>query len=103
MYFIIFSFSEPDVNFQSSDGKWADNEVNFKGRDFEAIQFYFQKYKSNCNVPEVYLQRTTKKPFAVKIIDSIRGVESEKWEVPYSEPNSNLEGKSYAVPSCYGG
>ena len=99
--FFIYDYGGINVSFQSSNGEWADGEVIFKGRNFESVLFFFEKYKSKCNKPEVILQRTTKKPTMFRLAYWIHGVEEPKWEIPYSNPHPNLKGETVSYPPCY--
>ena len=76
-----------DVAFQSSDGKWSDREVQFKGRDFKTVVTYFEGYRIKCKAPYVTMQRTTLRPEKAHWFDNYSDA---KWAVPYQEPYSHL-------------
>jgi len=71
-----------DVAFQSSDGRWADMEVQFKGRSFEKVILPgFISYRACASEP-VSLQRVTKRPpfFSTETLFNDYG--DSKWAVP---------------------
>ena len=94
----VFQSHGTDVAYQTSDGNWADNEVLFKGRNFEGIVFGYELYKIVCNVPDVELQRITEKPNFLKVSWWFDDFESPKWKVPKAEHHPNLDGKFYYRP-----
>ena len=90
------SLSTTDVNFESSDGGWADGEVIFKGRDYAIVQATFESYKVRCGKPDVTLFRTTEEnPY--NIIQWWSYAHEPKWKVPYRAPKL-LSG--YYSPPC---
>ena len=91
----VFESQGTDVAYQTSDGSWADNEVLFKGRNFEGIVFSYELYKIACNVPDVELQRITKKPNFFTVSRWFDDFDAPKWKVPRAKHHPNLEGKYY--------
>ena len=101
----VFESNGTDVAFQSSDGNWADNEVLFKGREFESIATLFELYKIKCNAPTATLQRVTEKPNIFTISRWFDDYGAKKWRVPLSARNTSLNGASYypnaSMEHCY--
>ena len=94
----VFESKGTDVAYQTSDGTWADNEVLFKGRNFEGIVFGYELYKIVCNAPDIELQRITKKPNFLTVSWWFDDFDSPKWKVPVADPHPNLDGKFYYRP-----
>jgi len=90
--------NNPSVAFRSSDGKWADNEVVFKGRTFQdVIVPEFEMYKLQCSAPHATLLRTD----AIAWYDVFAWpscLTNPKWRVPYADPNPALD--DYHVSDC---
>lgn len=59
LVFGCLAFHNPDVTLRSSDGRWADSEVGFKGRNFDDLVFYFEGYKLKCHASKASLTRAT--------------------------------------------
>ena len=82
-------FGNTDVVFRSSDGGWADSEIQFKGRDFKSIVWHFEAYKLQCARPTAKLFRATSQhwynPFVWPSYLS-----SPKWRVPYSDAHPEV-------------
>lgn len=91
----VFESQGTDFAYQTSDGNWADNEVLFKGRNFEGIVFGYELYKIVCNAPEVKLERITEKPSLFTVSWWFDDFDSPKWKIPKAEPHLNLEGRFY--------
>lgn len=94
----------PDVTYRSSDGRWADSEIQFKGLKFERIVWSFEGYKLKCNAPSAVLKRATPEywfnPFAWPSYLSDR-----KWHVPYSDAHGEIGGyyPPVTMTHCYNG
>lgn len=84
--------------YQSSDGNWADNEIQLKGRNFHTMVFGFEAYKLACGAPDAKLQRTTRRPSFINPKYWFNDYSDPKWQVLLSDPHPNLEGKSYYPP-----
>ncbi len=82
-YFFLFYGYGTDVTFQSSDGRWADKEAQFKKRDFDSILTGFILY-SDCAGENVSLQRVTEKPKIYKPESWFNDYTEPKWKVPIS-------------------
>ena len=82
---IVWGVGRPNVSFESSEGNWADQEVQFKGRDYEDILWYFEKYKTLCGLPNATLIRTTKHNW-YNVVAWWSYWHDTKWEVPYRPP-----------------
>ena len=90
------SLSTTDVNFESSDGGWADGEVIFKGRDFAIVQATFESYKARCSKPNATLLRTTEEsPY--NIFQWWSYAHEPKWKVPYRAAKLS---SGYYSPPC---
>lgn len=85
-FWFIGSFNGSDVAFQSSDGQWADSEVQFKGRDFSAVAYRFEAHRIRCSAPEAMLQRITPRPSWYQWDNWFNNYSEPKWQVPYHEP-----------------
>ena len=99
---VIGTFRETDVSYQSSDGEWADTERTSKGRHFDDIRWLFEKYRKNCS-PSSVLQRTTKQPEWHTLAYWFNDYSLPKWQVPYAPPLPNAVGGYYPpanIPSC---
>jgi len=79
------SYNQTNVSFQSSDGKWADTEMQFYSRSLEDVVGEFEIYKIRCNVQNVTLQRTTKRPSSLSIKNTINNYDDLKWRIPYAQ------------------
>jgi hypothetical protein len=101
LYWIGWFFYRPSVGFESSDGKWGDHESPFKGRYFDEIVYYFEKYRLRCNVPEVTMIRTTpKNPLNIFAWPSY--LFNAKWKLEYREPTTDFPDGYYAmIKDCY--
>ena len=84
-------FRNPDANFRSADGNWADGEISFKGRDFESVVWYFEEYKANCLVPDAVLLRTTPRNW-LNVYAWPSYLTEKKWRVPYGEALQSIGG-----------
>src|SRR5262245_35982875 len=90
---LIIGLIRPDCSYESSDGKWWDQEVGIKGRGFDDMVYYFELYKLRCDVPTVKLVRTTRKnPFNVLAWHNY--LTDEKWKIEYGAPSSKSESNS---------
>ena len=96
---IASAFSGTSLTFQSSDGLWGDNEIQFKGRKFHTIVVMFELYKIQCNVPEVTLQRVTRKPEGFSFDGLFNDYSDPKWFVPLS-PNPQPKQVGSFIPDC---
>ncbi len=94
----IFESQGTDVAYQTSDGKWADNEVLFKGRNFDGIVFSYELYKIVCDTPNVKLERITDKPNIFTVSWWFDDFDSPKWKVLKANRHPNLEGEYYFRP-----
>jgi hypothetical protein len=90
-------FGNPDSGFRSSDGKWADSEVQFKGRDLKSIVFYFEEYKLACNAPKAVLLRSTPQVW-YNIFAWPSYLTDKKWRVPLSDAHPEIG--NYHEESC---
>jgi hypothetical protein len=95
--FGMFSLHTPDVSYESSDGKYSDSELHFKGRGFEAIISGFERYKEECGVNKVSLFRVTEKNYW-NVFAWPNYLAHSKWLTPYREPTSGV--KYTGVISC---
>ena len=86
-FFYTMNLNGTDLAFQSSDGEWADSEIQFKGRNFKSITFFFHLYKEKCNKPDVVLQRLTPKPEWYEIEHWFNDYNEPKWKIPLVEGN----------------
>lgn len=101
LYLIGWFFYRPAVRFESSDGKWGDRELPWKGRDFEEIVYYFEKYKLRCNAPEVTMVRTTPKNL-LNIFGWPSYLFDDKWKSEYREHPTDFPGSFYSkIWDCY--
>lgn len=91
-----FLFGNTDVDFRSSDGKWADGEVQFKGRNFDLIVFNFETYKLNCHAPQATLVRVTPQ-YWINIYAWPSYLSDKKWRVPFSDAHPEI-GNNYPPP-----
>lgn len=104
VYISMFKSGGTDVAFQSSDKQWADSEVQFKGRDFNAIVAYFYLYKILCNKPNVKLERLTKKPKWYTLDNFFNNYADPKRQIPLGVGNENTLSGYYpkaTAKSCY--
>ena len=96
-----WQFGNPDAIFRSSDGKWADSEVRFKGRDFKTIVWYFEAYKLSCAAPHATLVRATPQ-YRYDVFAWPSYYSDPKWRVPFSDAHPEI-GDYYppvSVASC---
>ena len=101
LYLIGWIIYRPAVRFESSDGKWGDHELPLKGRCFDEIVYYFEKYKLRCNAPEVMMVRTTPKNL-LNIFGWPSYLFDEKWKLEYREHPTDFSGGFYAnIWDCY--
>lgn len=91
-----FLFSNPDATFRSSDGHWADSEVQFKGRNFRSVVELFEAYKINCHAPKAVLLRATPQSW-FNVFAWPSYLTEKKWRVPYSDTHPELG--NYYPPS----
>jgi hypothetical protein len=97
-----FIFSNPDATFRSSDGGWADSEIQFHGRKFEYIVWNFEGYKLKCHAPNARLLRATPVRWS-NIFAWPSYLQDPKWRVPYSDSHSEI-GDYYppvTMSNCY--
>lgn len=80
----LFYSQGTDVAYISSDGKWADHEMLFKGRDFNQIVYFFEEYKIKCNAPDVRLERLRSKSEWYSFSSLFDKETDKKWQVPLS-------------------
>jgi len=92
---LVWRFGAIDVAFESSESNWADQEVLFKGRDFEGILGLFEKYKASCGLPNATLYRTTE-PTWYNVFGWWSYWHDAKWKVPYQAPRMT----GYFEPAC---
>lgn len=84
----------PDAAFESSDSRWGDREILFKGRDFGDMLVYFNQYKFRSDKPTVSLVRITPiNRWNLFAAGSYRT--NPKWRVPYAAPSSYYASYSY--------
>jgi hypothetical protein len=100
LYLIGWFIYRPAVRFESADGKWGDRELPWKGRDFEEIVYYFEKYRLRCNAPEVAMVRTTPKNL-LNIFGWPSYLFDDKWKLDYIEPRDFPGGFYSKVWDCY--
>jgi len=101
LYLIGWFFFRPAIGVESSDGKWGDGESPLKGRDFENIVYYFEKYKLRCNAPEATLVRITPKNL-LNIFGWPSYLFSDKWKLEYREHPTDFSKDYYAkIWDCY--
>src|ERR1700690_1203290 len=84
-----FLFGNPDITLRSSDGKWADNEIQFKGRHFEDLVWNFEGYKLKCVAPGAVLLRATPE-YWFNIFAWPSYLSNRKWRPPYSDAHSEI-------------
>lgn len=95
--FGLFHIHSPDVKFESSDGKWSDSEMQFKGRTYKSVIASFNNYKKQCNAPATKIFRVSKFNF-YNIFAWPNYFFDEKWKVKYHSPS---KGADYSgIPSC---
>ena len=94
-FIYVFQSGGTSVAFQTSDGEWAESEVLFKGRTFEVVVLGYEMYKIACNLPNVELQRITKKPNPLVVTWWFDDFNNEKWKVPLADHHSKLNGEFY--------
>jgi hypothetical protein len=82
------------VSFESSDRLFESSECLFKGRDFETVLFFFEKFRFLSRNEDAILYRTTKEPIFHKIYSRKNNL---KWKVPYRAP-SQLPGRDLIDP-----
>lgn len=85
----------PSITLRSSDGKWADSEIRFKGRDFDTLVVYFEHYKLKC-APRATLFRATPEIW-FNIFAWPSYYLDHKWRAPYSD--AHLEIGDYFPPA----
>lgn len=101
LYLIGWFIYRPAVRFESSDGKWGDRELPWKGRDFEEIVYYFEKYKLRCNALDVTLVRTTPKNL-LNIFGWPSYLFDDKWKLEYREHPTDFPRGFYGeIWDCY--
>jgi hypothetical protein len=100
VFFLVFGFlflRNTDATFRSSDGKWADSEITFKGRDFRLIVINFEDYKLKCQAPKATLLRATSRNW-INVFAWPNYLLDKKWHVPYD--NRYPELGDYRDPNC---
>jgi hypothetical protein len=93
------AFPGTSITFQSSDGLWGDNEIQFKGRGLRTIVVLFELYKIKCNVPVVTLQRVTRRPEGFSFDGLFNDYADPKWMVPLAENTQPKKVGSFE-PEC---
>ena len=97
-----FLLGNPNVNFRSSDSRWSDGEVGFKGRIFENVVFNFEGYKLKCHASKSILVRTTAENW-INVFAWPSYFRDRKWRVPYGSEDPRIG--SYYPPAyssnCY--
>lgn len=97
-----FTFSNPDAAFRSSDGKWADSELQVKGRNFEVIVENFERYELQCRARNSMLLRSTPEHW-FNVFAWYSYWTDPKWRIPYSNAHSEID--DYYPPAsarnCY--
>jgi hypothetical protein len=96
-----FLYGNPDADFRSSDGKWADGEDSFNGRHFEDVVVYFEAYKLNCSASKAILLRTTPQDWN-NFFAWRRYKTDRKWRVPFGKEIPEI-GNYYPpvnLPNC---
>lgn len=86
-----------DATFRSSDGKWADSEIGFKGRNFRLIVEIFEDYKLKCQAPKATLLRATPR-YWINVFAWPNYLLDKKWHVPYDDSYPELG--DYKDPNC---
>ena len=81
------------VSFQSSDGRWMDHEIPFKGYSFNMVVGGFVVYRYKCSADDVVLQRITPRPSRLSIEYWLNDYDELKWRVPLAETHPNLKGQ----------
>jgi hypothetical protein len=98
-------FSDTDVSFESSDGRWALAEWHAKGIDFEGVVASFELYKITCEAASASLFRTTRKHwYYIFAWPSYLRWNEPKWKVPYAVPNHTASEyyRSASIAHCTG-
>jgi hypothetical protein len=85
--YLLSSARGSDVSVVSSDGRFADVEVLSKGRTYRIIRANFERYKLECKVANVVLQRTTVRPSRISLKHYFNDYTEEKWQLPQVEPH----------------
>ena len=82
-----------DLTFQSSDGRWLDEENMLQGKDFKSVLISFELYKIKCEKPGITLWRTKKEKRPWNWAWWFDDYNSAKWKVPYKSnlPNAVVE------------
>jgi len=75
-------------HYESSDRRFADLEVQWKGRDFDVVQANFQEYKASVDNPDVTLCRTFTRDWSDprRWWDNVFG---RRWLLPYIPPSAD--------------
>jgi len=88
----------PPAAFESSDGRWGDQEILFKGRDFKSAIYAFHGYKIRCHQPNVMLVRVTPvNHWNFLALHSYRT--NPKWRIPYATPSVYYADGTYPAES----
>lgn len=82
-------FGAPDAAFQSSDGQWADSELQLKGRSFKRVVLQFELYKVRCGAPDAELLRVTQEEW-FNVFAWPSYVTDKKWRVPLGKMNPQI-------------
>jgi hypothetical protein len=95
-------FGDTNIVLRSSDGKWADSEVLFKGRKFEILVWNFEAYKMRCSAPNAILLRATPERW-YNVFAWPDYLTNYKWHVPYSDAHPEIGDYYPAVSAknCY--
>ena len=101
----IFCSHGTDLVFVSSDGKWFDREVQFKGRNFETVVYFFEVYKIECNTKNVKLERLETENEWYSFSSLFDKSTDIKWKVPLSSNAthaiSGLPLQHFEPSNCY--
>jgi hypothetical protein len=84
-----FLFHSPNVTLRSSDGRWADSEIQSKGRSFDELVWNFEGYKLSCSALDAKLVRATPE-FWYDVFAWPNYLTDRKWHVPYSNTHPEI-------------
>jgi hypothetical protein len=96
IYHLFYGLTWPDCSYESSDGRWRDQEIQIKGRDFEDMIYFFELYKLRCDASTAKLVRTTRK-YPINVFAWRNYLNDDKWKIGYGYPVSEDSANFYHV------
>ncbi len=85
----VISITLPVYDYESSDHKFSDYEIPWKGRTLEMVEANFENYKREHNQPELRLYRTSRRIWRSPNLWT-DNITHRRWKIPFAEPSFDL-------------